>query len=210
MVEDEDPDALFRVVHPVQPSFQALHNRGEGMLLNQIQQPLFRLEVVVKSRQRHAARAREIAHRGAFVSFLAEDLSSHPEPYRVKYWEIDNGFWNLPPGDYAEALGQFVPAMQKVDPAIRTIATSGRQIDLPGQDGVLALIGNTARLVDYVSVQHYEYPERTAEGTEVAKFWRSLEEEIAQSKNPRLKLFVSGWKTQTADWVAGLYAGGKQ
>ena len=134
--------------------------------------------------------------------------NGHPEPYRVKYWEIDNGFWNLPPGDYAEALGQFVPAMQKVDPAIRTIATSGRQIDLPGQDGVLALIGNTARLVDYVSVQHYEYPERTAEGTEVAKFWRSLEEEIAQSKNPRLKLFVSGWKTQTADWVAGLYAGG--
>ena len=134
--------------------------------------------------------------------------NGHPEPYRVKYWEIDNGFWNLPPGDYAEALGQFVPAMQKVDPAIRTIATSSRQIDLPGQDGVLALIGNTARLVDYVSVQHYEYPERTAEGTEVAKFWRSLEEEIAQSKNPRLKLFVSGWKTQTADWVAGLYAGG--
>src|ERR1035437_7482829 len=82
MVEDEDPDALFRVVHPVQPSFQALHNRGEGMLLNQIQQPLFRLEVVVKSRQRHAARAREIAYRGAFVSLLAEDLSSMSEDLR--------------------------------------------------------------------------------------------------------------------------------
>ncbi|MGD0778167.1 MAG: alpha-L-arabinofuranosidase C-terminal domain-containing protein, partial [Candidatus Solibacter sp.] len=37
---------------------------------------------------------------------------------------------------------------------------------------------------------------------------KSLEEEIARSKNPRLKLFVSGWKAQMADWRDGLYAGG--
>jgi alpha-N-arabinofuranosidase len=127
--------------------------------------------------------------------------NGYPEPYRVKYWEIDNA--KLSTADYAEALGRFVPAMKKVDPAIRIIAR-----DLPGLEGASQLIPDTAHLVNYLSVQRYEYPERFAEGTEVTKFWKSLEEDIAKSKNPRLKLFVSGWKTQTADWAAGLYVAG--
>jgi alpha-N-arabinofuranosidase len=127
--------------------------------------------------------------------------NGYPEPYRVKYWEIDNA--KLSTADYAQALGQFVAAMKKVDPAIRIIAR-----DLPGLEGASGLIPDTAHLVNYLNVQRFEYPERFAEGTEVTKFWKSLEEEIARSKNPRLKLFVSGWKAQMADWRDGLYAGG--
>src|ERR1017187_10267478 len=55
--------------------------------------------------------------------------NGHPEPYRVKYWEIDNEIWGMPAADYVDVLGQFVPAMKKVDPAIRTIASgSGSEV----------------------------------------------------------------------------------
>src|ERR1035437_788333 len=90
--------------------------------------------------------------------------NGHPEPYRVKYWEIDNEISGMPATDYIEVLGQFAPAMRKVDPNIRII----------GQGD----------LADYLSVHDDE-----------------------RSKNPKRKLFVSGWNAQSGDWRGGLHAG---
>ena len=90
--------------------------------------------------------------------------NGHPEPYRVKYWEIDNEISGMPAADYIEVLGQFAPAMRKVDPNIRII----------GQGD----------LADYLSVHDDE-----------------------RSKNPKRKLFVSGWNAQSGDWRGGLHAG---
>ena len=71
------------------------------------------------------------------------------------------------------------------------------------------MIRDAAQLVDYLSIHQYEAPDRFAEGPEAAaKFWKSLEEEIARSRNPKLKLFVSEWNAQSTDWRTGLYAGG--
>ncbi len=126
--------------------------------------------------------------------------NGHPEPYRVKYWEIGSGLGRIPAAEYVEVLKKFVPAMKKVDPTIRTIAS----------EGDFAVIRDAAQLVDYLSIHHYEENAgRFAEGPEAAvKSWKSLEAEIAQSKNPKLKLFVSGWGVENSDWRAGLYAGG--
>jgi alpha-N-arabinofuranosidase len=135
--------------------------------------------------------------------------NGHPEPYRVKYWEIDNEIWGMPAADYVDVLGQFVPAMKKVDPTIRTIACGSGQLGGRWPEGDLAVIRDAAQLVDYLSIHHYENADRFAEGPpEAAKFWKSLEEEIAKSKNPKLKLFVSEWNAQSTDWRTGLYAGG--
>ena len=67
--------------HAFQSRLQSLHNRAERMFLDEIEQPLFGFEVVVKSRQRHAALAREIAHRGAFIALLAEDFGGVSEDF---------------------------------------------------------------------------------------------------------------------------------
>ncbi len=135
--------------------------------------------------------------------------NGHPEPYRVKYWEIDNEIWGMPAADYVEVLGQFVPAMKKVDPAIRTIACGSGQLGTRWPEGDLAVVRDAAQLVDYLSIHHYENADRFAEGpAAAAKFWKSLEEEIAKSKNPKLKFFVSEWNAQSTDWRTGLYAGG--
>jgi len=128
--------------------------------------------------------------------------NGHPEPYRVRYWEIDNESGGMSAADYVSVLAQFVPAMKKADPTIRIIAGGW-------PEGDIAVIRDAAQLVDYLSIHQYEAPDRFAEGPEAAaKFWKSLEEEIARSRNPKLKLFVSEWNAQSTDWRTGLYAGG--
>src|SRR5580765_7516891 len=72
MIEDENTNALFGIRHTFQPSFQPLHDRSESVFLNEIEQSLFGFKVVIETRERHAALAREIAHGGAFVSLFTE------------------------------------------------------------------------------------------------------------------------------------------
>ena len=135
--------------------------------------------------------------------------NGHPQPYGVKYFELDNEVWSMPAAEYANVLAQFVPAMRKADPAIRTIAAGSGQLGTRWGEGDLAVIRSAAQYADYLSVHHYENADRFGEGPAAAEnFWRSLAAEIAGSKNPRMKLFVSEWNAQSTDWRTGLYAGG--
>jgi alpha-N-arabinofuranosidase len=135
--------------------------------------------------------------------------NGHPEPYAVKYWEIDNEIWNVKADDYAAMLRQFVPAMKQVDPSLKMIACGSGQLGGHWADGDIAVIEKAADLVDYLSIHHYEKPENYATGpAEAEKFWAGLGERIAKSKNPGMKLFVSEWNAQSTDWRTGLYAGG--
>ena len=135
--------------------------------------------------------------------------NGHPEPYNVKYWEIDNEVWKLQPDDYVSLIKQFVPAMKKVDPSLVIIACGSGQLGKNWGAGDTAVITQAAEFVDYLSVHHYESPARYADGPAAAeKFWRSLGDAIAASKNPKMKLHVSEWNAQSTDWRTGLYAGG--
>jgi alpha-N-arabinofuranosidase len=135
--------------------------------------------------------------------------NGHPKPYHVKFWEMDNETWNMKPDAYAQAVHEFVAAMKKVDPSITIIACGSGQLGVHWRDGDTAIINQCAEIVDYLSVHHYESPAKYADGPATAeKFWRSLGERIAVSKNPKMKLFVSEWNAQSTDWRTGLYAGG--
>ena len=54
--------------------------------------------------------------------------NGHPEPYRVRYWEIGNRVSTPPAPDCAAVLGQLVPVMKKADRAIRVIEGCSRQL----------------------------------------------------------------------------------
>src|SRR5438477_10664064 len=82
MIEDEDPDAFFRVTDIFQARFQPLYDRAEGVFLDEIEQTFFGFEIVIEARQRHTTFPREVAHGSAFVSLLAEDLGSVTENLR--------------------------------------------------------------------------------------------------------------------------------
>jgi alpha-N-arabinofuranosidase len=101
--------------------------------------------------------------------------------------------------------------MKKIDPSIR-IAVCGSAgygttgIGLPWNR---VLIQRCARLVDYLSIHHYEGPARYAEGPRAyEEFFRKTGELITASENSQLKIFVSEWNAQSTDWRTGLYAGG--
>jgi len=135
--------------------------------------------------------------------------NGHPQPYGVKYWEIDNEVWRLSPDDYVSVVKQFVPAMKKVDPSIIIAACGSGQLGGHWGAGDAKVVAECAEIIDYLSVHHYENPNRFADGpVAAASFWRHRAGLIAQSSNPKVKLYVSEWNAQSTDWRTGLYCGG--
>lgn len=137
--------------------------------------------------------------------------NGHPEPYGVKYWEIDNETWEMGAETYAEWVNRFAPAMRKADPSIKLAAcgSAGYGNDRNGLAWNRVLIEQCAEKIDYLSIHHYENPNRFAEGPRAYEaFFRRTGELIAASKNPNLKIYVSEWNAQSTDWRTGLYCGG--
>ncbi|MBN2477202.1 MAG: DUF1080 domain-containing protein [Pirellulales bacterium] len=137
--------------------------------------------------------------------------NGHPEPYGVKYWEIDNETWQMGAETYAEWVNRFAPAMRKADPSI-TLGACGSSGYGNGRNGLAwnrVLIERCADKIDNLSIHHYENPNRYAEGPRAyEQFFRKTGDLIAASKNPKLTIYVSEWNAQSTDWRTGLYCGG--
>lgn len=132
--------------------------------------------------------------------------NGHPEPYRVKTWEIDNETWAMGIEPYIAAVKRFAPAMRKADPAIRLAACGSGGFDLNWNRRMIEGCGDQ---IDYLSIHHYEDPDRFADGPySYERFIRQTGEIIAQSAHPRLRIYCSEWNAQSTDWRTGLYAGG--
>ncbi|MBC8054217.1 MAG: carbohydrate binding domain-containing protein [Sphingobacteriaceae bacterium] len=133
--------------------------------------------------------------------------NGHPEPYNVKYWEIDNEMWELGVDKYGELLRQFVPALKKKDHSIKIIACGDFTEKGKNRDSVL--FQTSAKYFDYISLHHYEGANGFATGPlRQAKKHADEERLIAASANPNIKLFISEWNGSGLDWRTGLYAGG--
>ncbi len=90
--------------------------------------------------------------------------NGHPEPYRVKYWEIGNEIWgdwvrgHSDAATYARNLDRYVAAMRAVDSSIQVIAVGDN--DMAWNRTVLGL--GDQRL-DYLALHHY-YSRRDMNG----------------------------------------------
>jgi alpha-N-arabinofuranosidase len=138
--------------------------------------------------------------------------NGHPEPYNIKLWEIDNELWRSAsavtnrPETYAEAVKLFSAAMRKVDPTITVIAHGGNGTDRRYNTTV---VNNAAESFDVLSIHHYTQPTQFVTGVgDQDRLYADTIRLIADSKNPKIKLYVSEWNAQTTDWRTGLYAGG--
>jgi alpha-L-arabinofuranosidase len=137
--------------------------------------------------------------------------NGHPEPYGVKYWEIDNETWHMPAETYAQWVNRFAPAMRRKDPSIKLAAcgSAGYEEGGIGLAWNRVLIDRCADQIDYLSIHHYENPDRFAEGPLAYEaFFRRTADLIANSSNPQLRIYVSEWNAQSTDWRTGLYCGG--
>jgi len=128
--------------------------------------------------------------------------NGHPEPYNVKYWEIDNEMWEMGIERYEKCVRDFSTAMREVDPSIKIIACGGFQEDAD-------FIKRSANYFDYLSLHHYERVDGYASGPKrLDEQYRRYADMIAESDNPNIKLFISEWNLQSIDWRTGLFAGG--
>ncbi|MDH7598034.1 MAG: alpha-L-arabinofuranosidase C-terminal domain-containing protein [Sedimentisphaerales bacterium] len=136
--------------------------------------------------------------------------NGHPEPYRVRYWEIDNETWAAGSAAYIAAVKRFAPAMRakaaELGVPILLAACGGNRFDMQWNR---ALIDACADLIDFVSIHNYEDPDNFDSGVRAYEdLFARLGEYIARSANPDLKIYVSEWNAQSTDWRTGLYAGG--
>lgn len=128
--------------------------------------------------------------------------NGHPEPYNVKYWEIDNEMWEMGIERYEKCVRDFSAAMRAVDPSIKIIACGG----FPEDE---AFLNRSGKYFDYLSLHHYEQVGGFATGPARLKAqYERYASMIENCPNPNIKLFISEWNCQTIDWRTGLFAGG--
>ena len=128
--------------------------------------------------------------------------NGHPEPYNVKYWEIDNEMWEMGIERYEKCVRDFSVAMREIDPSIKIIACGGFRED---ED----FLKRSANYFDYLSLHHYEQAGGYATGpVRLGQQYDRYAEMIAASPNPNVKLFISEWNLNSTDWRTGLFAGG--
>ncbi len=128
--------------------------------------------------------------------------NGHPEPYNVKYWEIDNEMWEMGIDRYEKCVRDFSEAMHKIDPSIKIIACGGFQEDEQ-------FIKRSGNYFDYLSLHHYEQQGGYATGpVRLGQQYDRYAKMIADGPNPNIKLFISEWNLNSIDWRTGLFAGG--
>lgn len=128
--------------------------------------------------------------------------NGHPEPYNVKYWEIDNEMWEMGIEKYEAAVREFSTEMRKIDPSISIIACGGFQEDEQ-------FIQRSGNYFDYLSLHHYEQQGGYATGpARLGQQYDRYAKMIADGPNPNIKLFISEWNLNSIDWRTGLFAGG--
>jgi alpha-N-arabinofuranosidase len=128
--------------------------------------------------------------------------NGHPEPYNVKYWEIDNEMWEMGIDRYEKCVRDFSSAMREIDPSIKIIACGGFREDEQ-------FIKRSGSYFDYLSLHHYEQQNGYATGpVRLGQQYDRYAQMIADGPNPNIKLFISEWNLNSIDWRTGLFAGG--
>ena len=128
--------------------------------------------------------------------------NGHPEPYNVKYWEIDNEVWQMGLEKYEAAVREYSVAMRRIDPDIKIIVCGGF-------DGDADFIKRSGNYFDYMSLHHYEQANGYATGpARLGQQYDRYARMIAEGPNPNIRLFISEWNLNSIDWRTGLFAGG--
>jgi alpha-L-arabinofuranosidase len=154
-----------------------------------------------------------------YGSLRARD--GHPEPYRVKYWEIGNEIWgdwvrgHSDASTYARNLGRYVAAMRAVDPSIEVIAVGDN--DMAWNRTVIQRAGVP---FDYLAIHHY-YGRRDMQGDltklvarplHYERFYGEVEALLGQlPADRRPKLAINEWgldlpESQQYSILAAVYA----
>ena len=137
--------------------------------------------------------------------------NGHPEPYGVRYFQIDNEPMNhgLTPERYAEIVNMYGARLRAIAPDARIVACGQkRSTDMAWSQTVIDLAGKN---FDVLGVHNYEYePDGYESGLRrIRDYLTKLRDYIRASVHQGIELGVLEWSlSRTYDWRAGLHAAG--
>jgi alpha-L-arabinofuranosidase len=113
--------------------------------------------------------------------------NGHPEPYRVRYWQVAN---ERRGAEYEQQLPAFCQAMKQADPAIELLSSYPTP-------GVLERAGD---LIGYVSPHHYDCVDLAGVGSDLASIRRMIQD---HAPGRPIQVGVTEWNTTAGDWGPG-------
>jgi alpha-N-arabinofuranosidase len=137
--------------------------------------------------------------------------NGHPEPYGVKFFQIDNepmsnGFT---PEQYAAIVNVYGSRLRAIAPDARIVACGQkRSNDMTWSEKVIDLAGEN---FDVLGCHNYEYEPANFETglRRIRDYLTKLRDYVRISKHPQIQIGVLEWSLQhTYDWRAGLHAAG--
>ena len=137
--------------------------------------------------------------------------NGHPEPYGVRYFQIDNEPMNngFTAERYAAIVNAYGSRLRALVPNARIVACGQkRSSDLVWSQKVIDLAGKN---FDILGVHNYEYePEGFQTGLwRIRDYLTQLREYVRLSPHPGVEIAVLEWNLSRAyDWRAGLHAAG--
>lgn len=137
--------------------------------------------------------------------------NGRPEPYNVRYFQIDNEPMNngFTPESYAEIVNVYGSRLRAIAPNARIVACGQkRSNDMDWSEKVIDMAGQN---FDILGCHNYEYePDNFASGIDrIRGYLTKLRDYVRASKHPNIEIGVLEWSLQhTYDWRAGLHAAG--
>jgi alpha-N-arabinofuranosidase len=137
--------------------------------------------------------------------------NGHAEPYRVKYFQIDNEPMNngFKPEQYAEIVNVYGSRLRKIAPEAKIFACGQkRSNDMTWSEKVIDIAGAN---FDILGCHNYEYENDNYQTglLRIQDYLVRLRDYVRASKHPQIKLAVLEWSLcRTYDWRAGLHAAG--
>uniref|UniRef100_Q026H9 non-reducing end alpha-L-arabinofuranosidase n=1 Tax=Solibacter usitatus (strain Ellin6076) TaxID=234267 RepID=Q026H9_SOLUE len=137
--------------------------------------------------------------------------NGHPEPYGVRYFQIDNEPMNngFTPEKYAEIVNVYGSRLRAIAPQARIVACGQkRSNDMVWSQKVIDLAGKN---FDVLGVHNYEYEPGSFETglRRIRDSLSKLRDYVRASAHPRIEIGVLEWNlSRTYDWRAGLHAAG--
>lgn len=137
--------------------------------------------------------------------------NGHPDPYGVRFFQIDNEPMNngFTPEQYAEIVNVYGSRLRAIAPDARIVACGQkRSNDMDWSEKVIDLAGDN---FDILGCHNYEYePENFQTGLRrIRDYLVKLRDYVRVSKHPNIEIGVLEWSLQhTYDWRAGLHAAG--
>ena len=137
--------------------------------------------------------------------------NGHPEPYGVRYFQIDNEPMNngFTPERYAAVVNLYGSRLRQIAPDAVIIACGQkRSNDMAWSEKVIDLAGNN---FDVLGVHNYEYESDLFESgvRRIRDYLFRLRDYVRASAHSGIRLAVLEWNlSRTYDWRAGLHAAG--